>query len=177
MRNSWSKGVVVLFVAVAALADPPEGKEAEAQPSPSQSMNNAREFLGKMANADQRVSELKAIAIRKKDVIKLTCVNDKLTRIRGHLSLGKQTATALEEAIGRSDEEERKHEYTRMSILFQKVLVLATEAEGCVGEDVSYVGTTKVEEEISPSIPEADTVEPSMPLPDVEDPPPASPFV
>ena len=177
MRNLWSRSVLGLFVAVAAFADQPAEIDTNVNVSPAQSLSNARDFMGKMSDADKRVAHLKEIAIRKKDVIKLNCVNDKFTRIKGHLSLAKQTIAALEEALSKTDEDERKHEYTRMGILFQKVLVLATEAEGCVGEDVSYVGTTNVDEEIDPNIPQADTVEPATPLPDETPPPPASPFV
>ncbi|MDB4968021.1 MAG: hypothetical protein JWN44_3710, partial [Myxococcales bacterium] len=59
----------------------------------------------------------------------------------------------------------------------QKVVTLGTEAEQCIGEDVSYVGATRVDVEIDPSIPPTDPTEPELPVPVVERPPPASPFV
>ena len=75
------------------------------------------------------------------------------------------------------DDTARQHEFTRMSILYQKVVTLGTEAEQCVGEDVSYVGATRVDVEIDPSIPAADPTEPPLPVPIVDRPPEASPFV
>ena len=64
-------------------------------------------------------------------------------------------------------------------LLVQSVLVvtLGTEAEQCIGEDVSYVGQTTVDVEIDPSIPPEDPTQPDLPLPNVQRPPEASPFV
>ncbi|MDB4968030.1 MAG: hypothetical protein JWN44_3719, partial [Myxococcales bacterium] len=59
----------------------------------------------------------------------------------------------------------------------QKVVTLGTEAEQCIGEDVSYVGATRVDVEIDPSIPPTDPTEPPLPDVQVQRPPEASPFV
>ena len=37
----------------------------------------------------------------------------------------------------------RTHEFTRLTIINQKVLVLGAEAENCIGEDLSFVGATQ----------------------------------
>ena len=55
-----------------------------------------------------------------------------------------------------------QHEFTRITILYQKVVTLGTEAEQCIGEDVSYVGATRVDVEIDPSIPD-DGSDPTRP--------------
>ena len=46
--------------------------------------------------------------------------------------------------------------------------LLGTEAEQCIGEDASYVGATRVDVEIDPSIPPTDPTEPPLPVPDVQ---------
>ena len=57
-------------------------------------------------------------------------------------------------------------------------MTLGTEAEQCIGEDVSYVGATRVDVEIDPEHP-ADGSDAAriFPLPIVTRPPEASPFV
>jgi hypothetical protein len=85
--------------------------------------------------------------------------------------------STLETALSHNDDGTRQHEFMRLTILFQKVVVLGTEAENCIGEDVNYVGVTKVEEEVDPSIPKDDPSEPSLPLPEINRPPAATPWV
>ena len=63
----------------------------------------------------------------------------------------------------RADEGERTHEFTRLTIVNQKVLVLGAEAENCIGEDLSFVGATKVDVEIDPNIPMYDPTQPPGP--------------
>ena len=52
---------------------------------------------------------------------------------------------------------------TRYKIVEEKVITLGTEAEGCIGEDVNYVGATRVDVDIDPNIPQDDpTIPPAV---------------
>jgi hypothetical protein len=144
---------------------------------PQETLTQANEYMTKIRSTEARVSLLKEQAQKKKDVIKFTCVNDKLIRVRVHLSVADQSMAGLNSALARSDAGGRQHEFTRVTILYEKVLVLGTEAENCIGEDASYVGKTTVDVEIDPNIPDDDPTNPQLPLPDVTRPPEASPFV
>jgi hypothetical protein len=145
--------------------------------SPGQTMKEARSYRVKMTDTSSRIDKLLKKAQDKKDVIMIVCVDDKKLRVKGHLAVADQSMSALETALQRNDEGVRQHEFMRLTILLQKVVVLGTEAENCIGEDVSYVGETKVEEEIDPSIPKDDPSEPQLPLPEVTRPPAATPWV
>ncbi|MFM9469817.1 hypothetical protein ACKI1K_44555, partial [Streptomyces scabiei] len=90
------------------------------------------------------IVQLQELAKKQKDIIKLNCTNDKLLQVKGHLALTDQAMANLNEAMAKADDDARKHEFTRVTILYQKVLVLGTEAENCIGEDLSYVGATTV---------------------------------
>jgi hypothetical protein len=144
---------------------------------PGQTLKEARNYRVKMTDTRARIEKLLGKAKDKKDVIMIVCVDDKLIKVKGHIAVADQSMSTLEQALSRSDDGARQHEFMRLTILFQKVVVLGTEAENCIGEDVSYVGETKVEEEIDPSIPKDDPSEPQLPLPDVNRPPAATPFV
>lgn len=137
----------------------------------------ANDYMGKMRSTESRVTKLQDEARAKKDVIKLNCVSDKVVQIKGHIAVGDQSMAGLNTAISRGDTPGRQHEFTRMTIIYQKVVVLGTEAENCIGEDASYVGETRVDVEIDPNIPNDDPTEPQLPLPDVTRPPEASPFI
>lgn len=144
--------------------------------SPSETVSQSHDFMQKINNTKNRIGTLAEKARRQRDVIRVNCVNDKALQVKGHVAVAEQSMSAIDTAVSRSDDGARQHEFTRLTILYQKVLVLGTEAESCVGEDVSYIGDTKVQVDIDPSIPVADPTEPSLPLPDVTRPVEATPF-
>jgi len=113
-----------------------------------------------------------------KDIIRLNCLLDKLTQVRVNATMMDQTLQNLQQAYSRQDEGEELHEYTRVTIINQKVQVLRTEADACVGAETNYVGATRVLVETPPGIAEnPDQIQPAAPpVTVVERPPPASPY-
>jgi hypothetical protein len=163
--------------ALARRADPKNDNPIAPSLSPQESSQQAADYMAKMKSTESRAAKLQDDARKKRDVIKLNCVTDKLTQIKGHIAVANDTMTNLTAAVARSDAGEQQHNFTRMTLIFQKVSVLGTEAENCIGEDASYVGDTTVNVDIDPNIPTEDPTEPQLPLPDVSRPPEASPFV
>jgi hypothetical protein len=168
--------IALALVATGAFAEGTDAPPVNRAPGPQETMQQSQDFMNKMRDTQSRVVKLSDEAKKKKDVLKLNCVNDKLVQVRGHLAVADQTFTALGTATSRGDDGARSHEFTRLSILYQKVLVLGTEAENCIGEDVSYVGATKVDVEVDPSVPDDDPTQPPLPLPDPVRPAEATPF-
>lgn len=164
MRNGpqWLMRIVPALVASVALAAPDDRGQAEvalskqATLSPSEMVDQAREYQSKMQSALKRVQNLEEQAQKQKDVIRLNCVRDKREKIKGYLTVADKSLNALNEAARKNDAGERQHEYTRMTILSQQVEVLGTEAQNCTGTDIPVPGTTGVTLEIDKSIPETD---------------------
>ena len=115
-------------------------------------------------------------AKREKDIIRLNCVTDKLVQARVNVNIGEQSMASLQESVTRSDAGESTHEFTRLTIVNQKVTVLGAEAENCIGEDLSFVGATRVDVEVDPNIPQYDPTQPGSPFIDITRPPEASPL-
>ena len=136
----------------------------------------SREYAKNMGEVLKRIQVLQDQAKREKDIIRLNCVTDKVVQVRVNISIAEQSMASLQEAVTRADEGERTHEFTRLTIVNQKVLVLGAEAENCIGEDLSFVGATKVDVEIDPNIPVYDPTQPPGPGVDVERPGEASPI-
>lgn len=147
----------------------------KAQISPRDMATQGANYLAKMREILKRIVELQEIARRNKDVIKLNCVNDKLLQVKQLLNIGEAASKNMEAAVSRRDEEGRYHEFGRMTIAYQQVSVLGTEAENCIGEDLSFLGPTEVTVE-EPEQPDDPTAEPTPEFPVVEPPPVASPF-
>lgn len=137
--------------------------------------SQSREYQQGMGDVIKRIQALRETARKQKDIIKLNCVDDKLVQAKVNVSIADQAMTSLQENIARSDVGGRTHEFTRLTIINQKVLVLGAEAENCIGEDLSFVGATRIDVEIDPNIPRDDPTQPPGPTVNIERPPPASP--
>jgi len=138
-------------------------------------INQSREYRVRMTQLAQQVEGLAEAARKQKDVIRLNCVLDKLAQVKANLSIADSAFQTLQEVAARRDEGASVHEYTRITIVNQKVQVLGAEAQACVGEDLSYVGTTRVDVEVE-GIPPEDPTQPTPTRPDITRPPSASPY-
>lgn len=190
MLRKWTGklGLAVLFVTTTVLAQPAptpatgDKPDAEvrfrkgSQLTAEEQLSQAQGYIAKMKSIQSNVSKLAGKARKDKDIIKLNCVNDKLIQIKGHLNLAERSRDNLKVAAQRNDDGARNHEFAKLTITYQKVTVLGQEAEACIGEDISFVGATRVDVEVDPNVPQEDPTEmPEPPLPIVR-PPLASPF-
>ncbi len=181
-RRVWLRlAPLALLVGTGALAaNDKDGAQAEipfskvANLTPAETLAQAKEYVNKMQDTLSQVNRLQDTAKKQKDIIKLNCVSDKLMQIKGHLAVNDQAMSSLNEAIAKGDDGTRQHEFTRVTILFQKVQVLGTEAENCIGQDLSYLGAVSTEQVIDPSIPTTDVTDPGYPQLDTSRPPLAS---
>lgn len=137
-------------------------------------INQSREYQRGMGQVVTRIQALQETARKQKDIIKLNCVADKLVQAKVNVSIADQAMTSLQENVARSDEGGRTHEFTRLTIINQKVMVLGAEAENCIGEDLSFVGATRIDVDIDPNIPKDDPTQIPVPTSSIERPPAAS---
>jgi hypothetical protein len=172
-----------VFAQPAPSAPPPAGGDVDISVkqrptlTPQEMLGQGKEYFKAMNDTLAHIQTLQQTARRQKDIIKLNCVTDKLVQAKVNVNIAEQAMTSLQETISRSDEGGRTHEFTRLTIVNQKVLVLGTEAENCIGEDLSFVGATRVDVEIDPNIPTTDPTTPPTPSIDVSRPPPASNYL
>jgi len=113
-----------------------------------------------------------------KDVVKLNCVNEKLTQVKGLLRISEQSDVALQEAVGRKDVTAAEHEYSKVSIARNKVEQLRNEAEQCIGQLAFRTDENlTVEVEVPSGLPTEDPTNPKSAAPPTSSPPPASPIL
>ncbi len=144
--------------------------------TPADMVNQSKEYFTGMGGVVKRIQTLQDQAKREKDIIRLNCVTDKLVQARVNVNIAEQSMATMQESIARNDEGEQTHEFTRLTIVNQKVTVLGAEAENCIGEDLSFVGATRVDVEVDPNIPQYDPTQPGSPFIDITRPPQASPI-
>ncbi len=142
--------------------------------SPTDMLKQGREYRASM---DKVIVDLQALveqAKKQKDVIRLNCVMDKLMQVKVNMNIADEALQKLQEAAGRRDDSASLHEYTRITIVNQKVQVLENEGQTCVGAELNYIGATRVEVE-APEVAEGMT-DPSLEPPPLERPNAATNF-
>jgi|DewCreStandDraft_4_1066084.scaffolds.fasta_scaffold00284_30 hypothetical protein len=153
-----------------------EFERAAALPD-AEKIERSSQYLAEMKQILGSVLKLLKEARDEKDVIKVNCVNEKLTSIKGLIRISEQADVALQEAVAKGESDTSAHEFHKLVISHQKIKILKTEAEQCVGELAFAVGKTSVEVEVDRDVVPQD--DPTMvPLPDtpVVRPPAASPY-
>jgi hypothetical protein len=145
--------------------------------SPSEMATQVTEYKKRMEDVAKRVQVLIEEARKQKDIIRINCLTDKLVQVKANQNIADRSAQTMVDASARNDRDAAFHEYTRITIVNQNVQVLGGEAEACVGEDLSYVGQTRVDVDTE-GVPPGDPTQPSGPSgPEIIRPPSASPFI
>ena len=111
-------------------------------------------------------------ARNEKDVVKLSCVNEKLTQMKGLLKVAEQSSVAFKEALNAKDPM-ADTEFAKIGIARSKIDALGNEAQQCIGQ-LAYIvdEKTTVEVQQPPGLPERDLTGRYRP-----NAPPASPVV
>jgi len=109
----------------------------------------AKEYRTRLDAMVAQIQSLVETARRSKDVIRLNCLLDRLAQIKATVNIADTGVQNLQEAANRNDEGASLHEFTRITIVHQKAQVLMGEAQACAGEDLSYVGATRVDVDVA----------------------------
>lgn len=143
-------------------APPPPTPGLRRAPDPAEQAANAQGVVQRGTQLAQRITQLLDEARRETDIIRVTCLNDKLTQTNANLRTAQARLFAFDNA---TTPEQKNHEGTVLSVLGQKFQVLDQEANRCVGQDLYETGSTKVETEVDTSLLpfEDDVTEPVAP--------------
>jgi hypothetical protein len=155
----------------------PMGAPAEQEPlSPKAQAEAAAAAVANATASCAAQSQALQSAKHEKDIIRATCLDDKLSQCNANLQNIRRRETALNEAIAEGDTGRSNHEFTVIGVLSQKFKMLAQAANQCVGQDLFDTGDTQVKEEVDLFAPDEDpaviTAVPDWPVPYI--PPPVS---
>jgi len=116
----------------------------------------ADEAIDRMEQLSARISALLDQANQSGDMLKIQCLNDKLTQINVSMRSFEGRQADHREAINGRNADQRNHQYSMMVILAQRVAGLRVEAEACVGEGDVVFGQTSRTTEIDASVTQDD---------------------
>jgi hypothetical protein len=169
MRTYWTapSAFSMLVMTTAALAQsPPAAPSAQAQTpapatqpatpgtagaqphtaTPEELIAQGEAVVRRGNTISQGVLSMLQDARKEADIIKITCLDDKLAQVNANLHTAESRLDALKKAV---DPDLRMHEYTVLTVLAQKLQVLDQEAHQCVGQAMYETGVTKVVTEIN----------------------------
>jgi len=114
--------------------------------SDTDKLEASAEHLARMKTALKQVLGRVEEARNEKDVVKLNCVNEKLTQIKALLRVAEQADIALHEAVSNKDPASES-EFAKIGIARTKVEGLRGESEQCIGQ-LAYMVDEKTTVEV-----------------------------
>ncbi|MEN9797817.1 MAG: hypothetical protein RL653_1513 [Pseudomonadota bacterium] len=164
-------------------AAPPKDAQQPSAKSPDRPEISDTEKVRRSGESVSRMKDVLKDSLKKlqearasNDVVKLNCVNEKLTQIKGLLRISEQADVALQESVARREAAAADHEFNKVTIAAQKVDQLRTEAESCIGQ---LAFRTDDEQQVQVSepayVPQADTALPVTVEPVISRAPASSP--
>ena len=131
----------------------PAAPSAAAQPAVNnEDADKGRAAVAEMKDILAQVFVYASEAREERDVVKLNCVNEKLTAIKGLLKISEAAEVALQDGLAAGAADTARHELEKISIARRKTEEHLHEAEACVGELAVYSGNTIVELEIDSEV-------------------------
>jgi hypothetical protein len=125
-----------------ALDEPAVQKEENL--SPAEMTSRTEKIRTGIVEDSRRMLYLREQAKKQKDVIKLSCVNDKIVQLKAEMNIAQTTGAQLDIAIT-ADDENRKHLFVELTTTAESIKRLREEANACIGEPELYKQESGVE--------------------------------
>jgi hypothetical protein len=127
--------------------------QKQQQLTPQQQIVEADAQIARMEQAAGNVRRQLEAARAARDVVKVLCLNDKLSQVDVATRSAKDRRQSLQLAIGRTDAELGNHEFTILTVLRQRTEQLTAEANQCIGEEATLIGESKITTTVDPTLP------------------------
>jgi hypothetical protein len=171
-------GILLLAGGSLAQEQPPKKAEAEkpveltVEKAPKlthqQRQQEADKALAAIRKSLKEVFDMEQTARQEKDIVRLNCLREKSTALKGLLRVAEQAVVGLQEAVTRNEEDTAQYEFQRIGLAASKAAQIRTEAVSCVGEVAVYTGPVQLILEVDPSIPPRDPTELPNPVPRID---------
>jgi hypothetical protein len=137
-----------LLIAVTVSAQTP----APVKLSVSDMRSSIEAMKARISEDERHVLHVQALVRKDKDVIKLTCVNDKLIQMKAQMDLFDNANLQLEAGASSSNDEITRSSYQEAEKASEDVKRLRGEADGCAGELELYKQESRTDVERPPDL-------------------------
>ncbi|HEU4410510.1 MAG TPA: hypothetical protein VFS43_34970 [Polyangiaceae bacterium] len=122
--------------------------------SPEDMRKQGDQTVNRIESSAAMVRKMLEQARAERDVVKTLCLNDKLSQLDVTLRSAKERRAALESAANRRDTELSAHEFTILGVYRQRSERISVEANQCIGNEAGFLGDTRVNYSVDPTIPD-----------------------
>lgn len=112
----------------------------------------SNEYLVEMRAALTRGLEILRETREDMDALRLQCVNEKVTAMKGILRISEDANISLQEAIATRATERARYEFNKIRTSRNKMAEMLSAAQNCVGAEASYTGGSDLTVEVDPSV-------------------------
>lgn len=130
-------------VTPAARPDAEVGNRRVANLSGADQLRESTSTLDSITASRRRVSDLLDRARTDRDIIKVNCLNDKLTQVDVTLRSAREHQELLQNSVSLNNDGQRNHEFQLMNIFRSRSEALETEARQCIGEETGTFDPTR----------------------------------
>jgi hypothetical protein len=142
--------------------------------SPEQMMTLAASYDQEMRRAVDHAQDVKILAYRSHDIIRMTCIDDKVDQIKQVITLTESRYLMLRSF--KSQLIIMQSQFAIISAAHERVRQLTSEIDACMGENLDAVSMGRINEEtLPPANSLNDPTRPQSSITSVERPPAASP--
>ncbi len=121
--------------------------EQAAETTPEEKVRFVERVLEEMKGAVRETGKLLESAEKSKDVVRMQCLNQKLTSIRALLAVSEQATGAMQNALVAAEGEKADHEFRKIAVALSKVRQFNAEADACLGAVGTQPGAIEIEVE------------------------------
>lgn len=121
--------------------------------TPQQLLARGKAALAEIATARTSLTALVAAAKDQRDVVKVLCLDDKSGQVEAALRTTEERVESLALAAKHGADQRARHEYLMVVTLKERVAVLMSEANQCLGEEAGFSGDAVLNVEIDPTLP------------------------
>ena len=105
---------------------------------------SGKEYISRVKQMSLSVDKMLRTARQERDVVKILCLNDKLTQIAVANNALSERQKSFETAVTHKDQESAEHQYRIIIVLYSRVQQVYAESRQCIGQEAAFIGNTQV---------------------------------
>jgi hypothetical protein len=172
-KQDVNKVIVQQLVTEGQLANTAPNAPADNTYTAEQMTMLAAKYRADMQSTVEHAETVRLTAYRSHDIIRMTCVEEKIAQMKTVGRLADEPALMLR--TFKSEPIVMRTQFDLISQVHDRIVVLGTEVDACMGDNLNAVSTGRINEEQTPTTVE-DPFHPPSPFVPVERPPEASPY-
>ena len=173
-KPDLNRAIVTQMVNEGQLANALPNAPADSKYTSEQMMILAPKYAADMETAIAHAQDVRVVAYRSHDIIRMTCIDDKITQMKTLENLASPRMMMLRTFKG--EPIVMRAEFDVISQAHDRVSALGSEVDACMGDNLNAVSAGRIQEENQPTTDINDPTRPPLPLQAIDRPPEASPY-